>query len=108
MLKIVSLAVLVALTIGIGIAISQTASTTNAVRIVAQKLEDDRIEFALEHKGERILPRSRYFPANAPTGRWLRSSAVALQSEVPATDSALLEQVTTITAERDRALRHVG
>ena len=36
-----------------------------------------RIEFAFTPAGgERILPRSRYFPSDAATGRWLRSTLI--------------------------------
>ncbi len=53
------------------------------VRISAQRLADGRVEFALQPRagggwGERVLPSSRYFPANAAAGRWLSSSPVAL------------------------------
>ena len=49
------------------------------VRISARLLADGRIEFALQPRagggwGERILPFRRYFPADAPPGRWLNSS----------------------------------
>ena len=52
-------------------------------RIGARRLADGRIEFALQPRagggwGERVLPSSRYFPANAAAGRWLHSSPVAL------------------------------
>ena len=67
-------------------AVTQTAETT--VRINAQKLDDGRVEFALEQRneegawGERILPRGRYFPANARVNRWLRSTPIVLSTEV--------------------------
>ncbi len=66
---------------GIGFALSQSISSTSDVRIVAQKLEDGRIEFALEQDGERVLPRSRFFPADAPVGRWLKSTPIAVDVE---------------------------
>ena len=59
-----------------GYALSQRIESDSDVRIVAQRLEDGRVEFGLEQDGERILPRVRYFPADAPVGRWLRSSPV--------------------------------
>ena len=55
-------------------ALGQSITGTSDVRIVAQKVEDGRIEFGLEQDGERILPRSRFFPTDAQVGRWLRSS----------------------------------
>ena len=46
-------------------------------RIVAQRLEDGRTEFGWQPAGgERILPRARYFPADAQVDRWLNSSPV--------------------------------
>ena len=57
------------------------------VRIVARQLDDGRVEFGLrqcdpdgENCGDEILPRSRYFPADATVGRWLRSSPLDLAS----------------------------
>ena len=53
------------------------------VRVAAQRLADDRMEFALQERqadgewAERRLPRSRYFPADARVGRWLSSSPLA-------------------------------
>ena len=49
-------------------------------RISARLLADGRIEFALVPvEGERILPGSRYFPANAGVDRWLRSSVIEVE-----------------------------
>ena len=40
---------------------------------------DGRIEFAFTSAGgDRILPQSRYFPAGAGVGRWLRSTEIEL------------------------------
>ncbi len=72
---LIALALLVGAT---GFALSQSLTSTSDVRIVAQKLEDGRIEFGLEQDGERILPRTRFFPANAEVGRWLKSSPVTI------------------------------
>ena len=63
--------------------LAQNASNDAEVRIVARKLVDGRIEFALQQReangwGERILPASRKFPANAAVDRWLQSSAIRL------------------------------
>ena len=52
------------------------------VRVVVQRLTDDRIEFALQQSddgetwGERILPARRFFTPDAEVGRWLASSPV--------------------------------
>ena len=59
-----------------GYALGSSGASTD-VRINARQLEDGRVEFALEHEGERILPSQRYFPADAEVGRWLYSSSVA-------------------------------
>ena len=55
-----------------------TLESGHVVRISAKLLEDDRIEFALQQRiGEewvdRLLPRPRFFPADAAAGRWLYS-----------------------------------
>ena len=48
-----------------------------AGRIVARLLDDGRVEFGWQPTGgERVLPRQRYFPADATVDRWLRSSPV--------------------------------
>ena len=69
-----------------GYALSQRIDSDSDVRIVAQRLEDGRVEFGLDQDGERILPQVRYFPADAPVGRWLRSSPLSVdgvQTTVP-------------------------
>ena len=46
-------------------------------RIVARRLDDGRTEFGWQPaNGERVLPRARYFPADAQVDRWLNSSLV--------------------------------
>ena len=51
-------------------------------RIVARRLADGRTEFGFQPEGaERILPRSRYFPANARVDRWLQSSPVTVDDQ---------------------------
>ena len=48
-------------------------------RIVAQRLADGRTEFGwLPTGGDRVLPRSRYFPSDAEVGRWLNSSPIEI------------------------------
>ena len=54
--------------------------SASAGRIVARRLPDGRTEFAWQPEGgDRILPRSRYLPANPPTGRWLNSSDIVVE-----------------------------
>ena len=51
-------------------------------RIVARRLDDGRTEFGWQpNGGERILPRLRYFPTDAPVDRWLNSSPVEVDDE---------------------------
>ena len=47
-------------------------------RIVARRLADGRTEFGWQpaEDGQRVLPRSRYFPTGAQVDRWLRSSPI--------------------------------
>ena len=59
--------------------------TETEARINAYKHEDGRIEFGMQLRegdgwGERILPRGRYLPLSAPTGRWLNSTSVIIDS----------------------------
>ena len=59
-------------------------------RINARQSEDGRIEFAFTPTdGERILPPSRYFPAGARAGRWLRSTEIAIGAAPAAGFSAV-------------------
>ncbi|MCY3663222.1 MAG: hypothetical protein OXH28_10455 [bacterium] len=62
---------------------------TVGVRIAAQRGEDGRTEFALQHDpdahtgapydwGERLLPARRFFPTSAAVGRWLVSSPLTV------------------------------
>ena len=61
------------------------------VRVAAQLLADDRMEFALQERtadgswAERRVPRARFFPANARVGRWLSSSPLTVTATPTAT-----------------------
>lgn len=65
------------------------------VRISARRLDDGRVEFALQRLGaggrwtERQLPRSRYVPAQPGVGRWLSSSALAISVQRGGTENAM-------------------
>ena len=49
----------------------------NLGRITAMRHDDGRVEFGfIPTGGERILPRSRFFPVDARVNRWLRSSVI--------------------------------
>ncbi|MCY3805439.1 MAG: hypothetical protein OXG91_02970 [bacterium] len=60
------------------------AGSEVAVRIVANRHEDGRVEIALQQQqpdgswNEPQLPEKRFLPSTAPTGRWLQSSPVRL------------------------------
>ena len=59
------------------------------VRVAARKLDDGRVEVAVQAKqadaswGERQLPERRFVPADAEPGRWLSSSAAAIGEAPP-------------------------
>ena len=75
---------------GIGFAVGQ--QTTEEVRVVARSLADGRIEFGIEHNGERLLPRGRYMgedQISAYNGRWLRSTPATIEIEQGAQKEAL-------------------
>ena len=78
------------------------------VRISARRLDDGRTEFALQQRtdgdwAERILPSSRYFPANPSSGRWLNSSPLTVETEAASPDSSLEAELTTVRAELSAA-----
>ena len=65
----------------------------SAVRIVARRLADGRVEFGLQERaasgawGERRLPSVRFFPTGAQVGRWLSSSPLPLTGARPPSGS---------------------
>ena len=97
-LRLAALAVLLTLAGGAfqAVAVRAQDAAQAEVRITAQRLEDSRTEFALQQRGsdgqwgERLLPRSRYFPARASAGRWLNSTPLTLTGGI----------VVRITAQR--------
>ena len=87
--------------LGAGIAAAHDSGTE--VRITAMRLEDGRIEVALQERegsgwGERILPARRFFPASGREGRWLSSSPITV-GMVETTDLVVtnLESATYLT-----------
>ena len=57
-----------------------TLDSATAGRIAARRIANGSIEFAWQVEGgDRVLPRSRYLPADPPTGRWLNSSAIVVE-----------------------------
>ena len=69
------------------------------VRIAAQRLNDGRTEFALQLRGtdgewgERILPKSRFFPADPVVGRWLASSPLTVRPPGDDEEAAATDEV---------------
>ncbi|WP_419918901.1 leucine-rich repeat domain-containing protein [Candidatus Poriferisocius sp.] len=72
---------------------------TTTTRITARKLTNGKIEFALQTAqpnntwSNRLLPQTRYFPTNAPTGRWLTSSPLTLKTTNPTTAREVLTKL---------------
>ena len=69
--------------LGAGVAIGWAASQSDEVevRVVARPHADGRIEIAVEHDGQRLLPSQRYVTpelTRTRVGVWLRSSPVTL------------------------------
>ena len=90
-----------------GYAISQSISAAMATdarvvtieaRVVVQKHPGGAVEVALEHGGERYLPRARFVYRDAATGRWLRSSAVTIEVDVPEPEP--VERIVEVEVEK--------
>ena len=83
---IVVVAGLAALSVGVVVA---TSHNSTEVRIAAKRLDDGRIEVALQQReldgswGDRILPDRRFVPASGHEGRWLTSSPVEVALPTP-------------------------
>ena len=85
----------------LGVIVAQDAISTE-VRITAQRHADGRTEFALQQRNdgqmwsERILPRGRFFPAQATVGRWLNSTPVTLNESAGGlqTESGFVTRIT--------------
>ena len=79
-----------------------TSAADVAVRIVARKLDNGKVEFALQQRradaswGDRQLPSKRLFPATATVGRWLQSTpiSVTVTSATPAETPVATEDQT--------------
>ena len=58
-------------------------------RISARRLADGRTEFSFEPaQGDRVLPSTRFFPADADVGQWLYSSSIDIGAAGPVRLSA--------------------
>lgn len=92
-----------------------SAYVAGEVRMVVQRLADDRIEFALQTRlpgetwGERLLPARRFFPADAEVGRWLVSApvTVALAAGTAGSDLGVV-QVSEDVLDFDMVDVHTG
>ena len=71
------------------VAPGSTSASDEVVRIVARKLENGKIEFALQQRradsswGDRRLPSKRLFPTTATVGRWLQSTPLSVTTTAP-------------------------
>ena len=80
---VASIATLAAVAAIIAVDLTALASAslppTCAGYIVAQRLEDGRVQVVWEDRGRPswwVVPNQRYFPADAQVGRWLYSSRI--------------------------------
>lgn len=88
-------------------------ATDVVVRIVARKIADGRVEFALRKRtsGHTYsgppLPRSRFFPTTAAVGRWLQSTPISVISTQPSaqtgTTAATPATLSAIAAGEDHS-----
>lgn len=107
-LKTAAILVLLAMLAG---SVAWAATSGEAeVRITARQLEDGRVEFALQQRvdgewSERILPRGRFFPADAQAGRRLNSTPVTVEvaeeAESTMQSDAAADTLATIPADCD-------
>ena len=84
--RMIALALLAAAIVAAAVALDLPSAAAQSDdergRIVAQRLADGRTEFGWQPSGAaRVLPRARYFPADAQVGRWLNSSPVEVEGE---------------------------
>ena len=83
MKRLLTIGLLAALALGAaGIGFVAGQGQTEEVRVNARSLANGKIEFAIEHDGERLLPTGRFLTAalkNAGDGKWLRSTPVEIE-----------------------------
>ena len=102
-LAVLAVAALMAV-LGVTAITASGAGHETEVRITAQRLAGDRIEFALQEReadgewSERLLPRVRFFPATASVGRWLVSTPLTVRAPGAGDDAEGAE--VRITAQR--------
>ena len=68
---------------------SLTGTAKTEVRITAQRLDDGRVEFALQQReddgtwSDRLLPARRFFPRTGFVNRWANSTPLEIDSRIP-------------------------
>ncbi len=66
-----------------------TSTARTEVRITAQRVDDGRVELALQQRqddgswGDRLLPARRFFPDQGFVNRWANSSPLEIDSGIP-------------------------
>ena len=76
--------------------------SVEVVRVAAQPLADGRIEFAIEHNGERVQPDARYLTPQLirdRQGDWLRSSPVSITAAVTPAELVRAESTAAVNAD---------
>ena len=72
------------------------------VYVAAQPLADGRVEFAIEHNGERIQPEARYLTPQLISdrqGEWLRSSPVSITAAITPAELVRAESIRAAAVE---------
>lgn len=82
-----------------GYAVSQTISVPTEARVVVQRHDSGSVEVGIEQGGERYLPQARFVSRDAETGRWLRSSAVTIEVDVPEPEPEVVEKIVEVEVE---------
>lgn len=104
--------VVLSLLIAVGsVAWSATRTVETEVRVVARPHENGRIEFGIEHNGERILPTGRFVTPRhieERVGDWLRSTSVTVAIEVAEASSSLTTYASCEAADEADAPRVQG
>ena len=85
-------------------AMAHVLSGDAEVRISARVLDDGRTEFALQQRsdgewGDRVLPRARFFPAEARQDQWLNSSPLSIETAGHESDNMLDEELRSAKEE---------
>lgn len=94
-------------------AIWAASSGDSEVRVNVRRLDDGRVEVGLQQRddtgwGQRQLPRFRFMPADAETGRWLNSSPLSVsvsESDVAEEQSSAAPDDATLPERIESAAR---